>query len=110
MDQAERAADERQERGERLEATVHGRVQGVGFRVHVARAAQSLGLAGWVANRPDGAVAVVAEGNRVSLDAFEDALRQGPRAAVVLRVEVQRPPARGGLTSFQVRHGSHPGD
>ncbi len=110
MDQAKRLENQPQERRERLEATVHGRVQGVGFREHVARAAQSLGLAGWVANRTDGAVSVVAEGDRASLDVFENAVRQGPPAASVLRVEVQRRPARGGLTSFQVRHGAHPGD
>lgn len=90
--------------------TVHGRVQGVGFRAHAARAARALGLTGWVANRGDGAVAVMAEGDRGSLDALEEALRQGPRGASVRRVEVRRGPAHGGLTGFEVRHGSPPGD
>ncbi len=110
MDQAKRATDQRRERCERLQATVHGRVQGVGFRVHVAGVARSLGLSGWVANRADGAVSVMAEGDRSSLDALEQALRQGPPGASVLGVEVRRDPARGDLGSFQVRHGSHPGD
>lgn len=95
---------------QRLEMTVHGRVQGVGFRVHVARAARSLGLSGWVANRADGALAVIAEGDRVSLDELESAVRRGPRAALVLRVESQRSPTRGSTESFEIRHGSHPGD
>ena len=34
----------------RLDATVHGRVQGVGFRWFVMRRAERLGLVGWVAN------------------------------------------------------------
>jgi acylphosphatase len=95
---------------ERLEATVHGRVQGVGFRVFVARAARRLGLAGWVANRSDGAVSVMAEGDRPSLDALESLLRDGPPGASVHRVELRRAAARGGATGFEVRHGSHPGD
>jgi len=95
---------------ERLEATVHGRVQGVGFRVFVARAARRLDLAGWVANRADGAVSVMAEGERPSLDALETLLREGPPGASVHRVELRRAAARGGATDFEVRHGSHPGD
>lgn len=95
---------------QRLEMTVHGRVQGVGFRMHVARAARSLGLAGWVANRADGALSVVAEGDRDPLDALESVVRRGPRGSSVLRVESQRSPARGGEESFEIRHGSHPGD
>lgn len=95
---------------ERLEAVVQGRVQGVGFRVHAARAARRLGLSGWVANRADGGVSVVAEGDRPSLDALEAVLRDGPRGAAVSRVEVQRGPAHGSPATFEVRHGSHPGD
>lgn len=95
---------------ERFEAIVHGRVQGVGFRVHAARAARDLGVIGWVANRGDGAVEVMAEGDRRSLDALEEALRKGPPSASVQRVEMRRGPARGGLSRFEVRHGAHPGD
>jgi acylphosphatase len=45
----------------RLHARVIGRVQGVGFRYYVLNAAIELGLTGWVRNRRDGSVEVVAE-------------------------------------------------
>jgi acylphosphatase len=39
-----------------------GRVQGVGFRWHVQRTAQDLGISGWVRNRSDGTVEAVCQG------------------------------------------------
>jgi acylphosphatase len=95
---------------ERIEATVHGRVQGVGFRLFVLRRAQALGLAGWVANRPDGSVAVVAEGPAEALGQLLDLLHDGPPGAGVRSVEVDRGPARGESPGFDVRSGHHSGD
>lgn len=65
---------------------VSGVVQGVGFRFYVLRKAQSLGLAGWVSNLPDGRVEVVAGGEPAALTALEEALRLGPRMARVTSV------------------------
>lgn len=42
--------------------TVRGRVQGVGFRAWTVREAKALGLDGWVRNRRDGTVEVLACG------------------------------------------------
>ncbi|GAF85432.1 unnamed protein product, partial [marine sediment metagenome] len=47
-----------------LQATVYGRVQGVFFRAFVSRCARELGLTGYVGNLPDGAVEIMAEGER----------------------------------------------
>ncbi|WP_092609236.1 acylphosphatase [Raineyella antarctica] len=47
---------------EELHAVVHGHVQGVGFRFWTERQAARLGLVGWVANRNDGSVEIVAQG------------------------------------------------
>lgn len=57
---------------------VSGRVQGVGFRAHVADAARAEGLDGWVRNLPDGNVEVQAEGEAEALSRFEWRLWQGP--------------------------------
>ncbi|ABB39240.1 acylphosphatase [Oleidesulfovibrio alaskensis G20] len=46
----------------RIACTVHGRVQGVGFRYWTKRKAAALGLRGWVKNAPDGTVMLEAAG------------------------------------------------
>jgi acylphosphatase len=95
---------------ERLEATVHGRVQGVGFRFFVIRLADELELAGWVANEPDGSVRLVAEGPGSALDQLHRTISIGPRGAVVDRVDARRLPATGSYAAFEVRAGGHRGD
>lgn len=94
----------------RLEATVRGRVQGVGFRYHVLRHARDLGVRGWVANERDGSVRCVAEGPRAALEALLATLEAGPAGALVERVERAWGPATGAVRSFEIRGGSHPGD
>jgi acylphosphatase len=94
----------------RLEVTVSGRVQGVGFRYFAARLASRLGLDGWVANERDGTVRCVAEGARADLETFLAEIRQGPPAAVVAAVGTTWGPARGEGPGFRVRTGSHRGD
>lgn len=95
---------------ERLEAVVHGRVQGVGFRVFVRREARDLGLAGWVANEAGRRVRCVAEGPRDDLEALLRALEAGPAGAWVDRVEASWSPALGEFDGFDVRTGWHAGD
>lgn len=94
----------------RLEAIVRGRVQGVGFRVHVRRAARGLGLTGWVANEPAGRVRCVAEGSRAALERLLQVLRDGPPGAWVEEVEASWPAPTGEFGSFDVRSGWHSGD
>jgi acylphosphatase len=94
----------------RLEATVRGRVQGVGYRYFVLREATGLGLAGWVANRPDGGVECLAEGSRDRLEVLLEALREGPPGAWVDDVDVRWRPPAGRHVGFAVRASAHPGD
>jgi acylphosphatase len=67
----------------RFRARVRGRVQGVFFRASTADEARRLGLAGWVRNEPDGAVALEAEGEEGALEALLAWCRVGPPAARV---------------------------
>ena len=63
--------------------TITGRVQGVGYRFWAERAATALGIRGWVRNRADGSVELLASGSDSAIDALIEACRQGPRAAAV---------------------------
>jgi acylphosphatase len=94
----------------RLEAIVHGRVQGVGFRWFVRSNAARLGLVGWTSNEPSGGVRVVVEGDADAVDKMAAQLRQGPSGAVVDRVDAQTPPATGEFSAFEIRAGGHSGD
>jgi acylphosphatase len=94
----------------RIEATIRGRVQGVGFRYFVMRRAHDLGLRGWVANVADGSVQCVAEGPQESLDALVDAVHRGPTGSIVEEVSVVSMAATGGFDRFAVRSGAHRGD
>jgi len=88
---------------ERLVAVVSGRVQGVGFRYYVQQAAVLLKLVGWVRNRWDGCVEVVAEGSHNNLLQLLRVLYQGPSSAVVEDVDADWQPASGEYSSFRVK-------
>jgi|GEM_PF-1180141 len=62
---------------------IEGRVQGVMFRESARRAAQPMGITGYVKNMPDGSVQVLACGDKGALDRFTEWLRQGPPLANV---------------------------
>jgi acylphosphatase len=94
----------------RLEAVVHGRVQGVGFRVFVLGVARGRGLVGWVANEASGRVRCVAEGSRDDLATLLAELQEGPPGAFVDRVDAAWPPPTGEFSRFEIRSGWHAGD
>jgi acylphosphatase len=81
---------------------VRGRVQGVGFRWYVEREAQTLGVAGWVRNRSDGTVEVLAQGTREQLFSLRSKLQQGPRASRVDDVEEVESQAQADMKTFRI--------
>jgi acylphosphatase len=86
----------------RKRVVVHGRVQGVFFRDSARQRAEAAGVAGWVANRPDGTVEAVFEGDDDAVEALVRWMHEGPRGADVERVEVTGEEPEG-LTGFDVR-------
>lgn len=72
----------------RRRVVAHGEVQGVFFRDTTRRRAEQLGVAGWVANRGDGAVEAVLEGPEEAVETMIAFCRAGPGRARVERLEV----------------------
>lgn len=66
---------------------IHGHVQGVGYRYWFEQAARSLGINGWVRNRSDETVEAVISGPQVAMDALIKRAHDGPRSAVVQRID-----------------------
>jgi len=83
---------------------VHGEVQGVGYRRFAQREAQTLGLAGWVRNEPDGSVSGEADGPEAGLAAFRLRLAQGPTFGRVSRLDWEALDMRSSLPfPFEIR-------
>ena len=66
---------------------IHGRVQGVGFRVYMQREAQRLGVSGWVRNRHDGTVEAMVHGAPEAVEAVIAWARHGPPSARVSHLD-----------------------
>ncbi len=81
---------------------MRGSVQGVFFRDSCRREASSRGVAGWVTNRPDGAVEAVFEGDSDAVAAMVEWCSHGPRGADVASVD-DTPEEPEGLSGFEIR-------
>lgn len=87
---------------EAVNLTVHGRVQGVGFRFYVRDKAVKLGVTGWVRNRPEGTVEVHAEASPDILEQFIRAVRIGPTFSHVSDMEIEKSPPTNKYGSFNI--------
>jgi acylphosphatase len=86
----------------RKRVVARGRVQGVFFRDSTRREATSAGVSGWVANRSDGAVEAVFEGDDDAVERMVEFVRRGPGHASVEELEVNDEEPEG-LDGFSVR-------
>jgi acylphosphatase len=87
----------------RIEVVIVGRVQGVSYRATCADEAIRLGLSGWVRNRDDGAVELVAEGDVAALEQLVGWCEHGPDLASVDDVQVVWKDPRGEPPGFRIR-------
>ena len=84
---------------------VSGWVQGVGFRFFAERAANQLGITGYVKNCWDDTVEVYAIGDEVSLDEFKRQLGEGPRSARVTGINETDESVDKQYKSFMIKGG-----
>ena len=59
-------------------------------------------MGGWVRNRPDGSVEVLAEGEETAVGRLITWCHRGPEGALVTDVEVAWEPYRGEFSEFSV--------
>ena len=86
----------------RVRLIVEGRVQGVWFRESTRREAELLGVQGWVRNRREGSVEVVAEGPEENVGKLVAWCHHGPPSARVTRVHETVEAFQGEFASFEV--------
>jgi acylphosphatase len=87
----------------RLHIVIRGRVQGVFFRTTAREVAERLRLYGWVRNRHDGAVEIVAEGDAASLVRLRKWAAVGPPGAFVEDIEEITETETGEFRAFGIR-------
>lgn len=87
----------------RLHMQVTGRVQGVGFRYFVQEKALLLDLKGWVRNRWNGSVEIIAEGEKTDLESLLSAVERGPRARTTSAVKCTWLEHTGEFHNFRIR-------
>lgn len=81
---------------------VSGRVQGVGYRAFAARVARQHGLLGGVRNLDDGRVELDVEGKKAVIEALLHALKVGPPAAQVTKIELKWSAGTGRFSGFSI--------
>ncbi|MBI5183590.1 MAG: acylphosphatase [Nitrospinae bacterium] len=88
----------------RAHIIVSGIVQGVFFRANTRSKAQKIGVTGWVRNRPNGTVELIAEGERERIERLIEWCHKGPPGASVSKVAVKWEEYSGEFHGFEVRY------
>jgi|WetSurMetagenome_2_1015567.scaffolds.fasta_scaffold744625_1 acylphosphatase len=86
----------------RVYLIVSGRVQGVWFRESTRLTAEELKIKGWVKNRSDGTVEIIAEGMEPNIKKFVEWCHEGPPHAVVSSVKETTQEFKGEFDSFNI--------
>lgn len=84
---------------------ITGTVQGVNYRAYIQQSADERKIVGWVRNRSDGTVDLVAQGDPDTLKEFIECLHEGSLHARVEGVSVDWRTAKKHYDDFAIRHG-----
>ena len=90
------------EKKTRVHTIIHGRVQGVFFRMETKRAAKKYGVAGWVRNKRDGTVEALFEGDEHQVDMMLEWCKTGPPLAKVEKLDINGQAYTGEFHQFDV--------
>lgn len=82
---------------------IHGKVQGVFYRVYTQEKAEKLELTGWVKNMPDGTVEVCLQGKEDAINKMIEWCREGSPSSKVEDIKIERGAAQEELSEFEVR-------
>jgi acylphosphatase len=88
----------------RAHANISGRVQGVFFRMETKRAADRIGVYGWVRNLRDGTVEAIFEGNQDQVDTILAWCKEGPPNAQVSDVKSDWQDYTGEFSGFDISY------
>jgi len=83
---------------------IFGHVQGVGYRYFALRAADRLGVTGWVKNMGDGTVEVLGCGSHATLLSFKKELIRGPSFSQVTEIKRLEHEDEDTFDQFTVRY------
>lgn len=86
----------------RVQIIVTGRVQGVSYRAATQKTANHLGIVGWVRNKADGSVEILAEGHPDQLQQFQAWCAKGPLWARVEKLAISEVPYAEPYTCFEI--------
>ena len=81
---------------------IYGKVQNVGFRFYTHKKAKEYNITGFVKNEPDGSVYIEAEGEEISLTAFESWCKLGPTWARVSEFKSNQAPPKN-YSDFKIK-------
>lgn len=87
-----------------MECIIEGKVQGVAYRAYVQDSATELGIVGYVRNKSNGTVLVVAQGMPDLLKDFVEYLHEGSSLAQVESVAVEWQSLKQTFSEFSVLH------
>jgi len=86
----------------RIHIYISGKVQGVWFRKCTQDIAHEMDILGWVKNRQDGQVEIMAEGSMGKLTEFTGWLQTGSPQAKVDTLKVTWAPSKDEFSSFEL--------
>ena len=86
-----------------IHLVVSGRVQGVYFRAFTRKRAIKFGIVGFVSNKENGDVEIVAQADQKNLDNFINWCHEGPLMAKVENVDISEYSTSEEFSQFEIR-------